>query len=87
MHCVIPFFYIWDMEKPKIRKEMLGVKTSSKTLSGSITVQAHHAEMFHREGRFDLLELPGSLALENVIEVKPKTKKKKSSGNDSSKSE
>ena len=40
----------------KIRKEMIGVLTSSKTLGHMIKVKPEHAEMFAKEGRTDLVD-------------------------------
>lgn len=75
------------MEKPQIRPEMIGVKTSSKTLSGMVTVTEDHAEMFLREGRFDLIKLPGEKELRQVNVDKVKPKKKSAKENDTTKSE
>lgn len=52
---------------------MLGVITTSKTF-GTIKVKEHHAEMFAREGRTDLVEGIESPALK-AKEIKPKKKK------------
>ena len=72
----------------KIRKDKLGIKTSSKTIAGMVTVTEDLAEMFAKEGRFDLLEIPESLELKPLSEIeksepvkkeKPAKEKKKPS--------
>jgi hypothetical protein len=65
------------MSKPKIKPELIGCKTNSKTLSGMITIDESHADMFFREGRWDLLVMPDERELKPIEVVTDQAKKKK----------
>lgn len=60
----------------KIRKDKIGIKTSSTTIAGMVTVTQELAEMFAKEGRFDLLEIPESLELKPLEVTEPEKKEK-----------
>ena len=40
----------------RIKPEKLGARVTSKRLGGVIKLNESHAQMFYREGRFDLLD-------------------------------